>query len=190
MKSTVLSLAFCLVALALMIPVESAKAQPATPNPQTQIDNLKWRCDSVQSTIRRLHTTDGLLRVNIGQVYNDISFQLMAKLNGRLAVNRVDSAKLVEITNEFESGREEFSEAYNDYEESVASLLKLNCQKNTAEYYAQLMVARDMRQKLAVSVEELNDTVVDYQVAVEQLKEQIRLENHNKTSEPNEEGKE
>ncbi len=173
MKSLVRSLAFCLVALSFAVSMQSARAQEV-PTSQTPVDRLQERCDAVQTTIRRLHTTDGLLRVNIGQVYNDVSAQLMARLNGRLAINRVDSTRLVEITNEFESARLTFSSTYNEYEKALSSLLKIDCKSRSTEYYAQLLIARDARHKLSVSVQELNDLVSDYRVSVEQLKQDLR----------------
>ena len=109
LTSIVRSLAFCLVAISFVVSMQPAAAQEAVLGAQTPVDRLQTRCDSVQATIRRLHTTDGLLRVNIGQTYNDISARLMARLNGRLALNRIDSARLVEITNQFESTRLTFN---------------------------------------------------------------------------------
>ena len=142
--------------------------------PRTNVDRLQERCDTVEATIRRLHTTDSLLRVNTGQVYNDISANLMAKLNGRLAINRKDSTELVEITNQFELARSTFSSSYNDYEKSISSLTKIDCKSHPAEYYAQLLVARDSRHELAISVEGLNSLVSDYRVAVEKLQTYLK----------------
>ena len=173
MKSIVRSLAFCLVALSFAVSMHPARAQEM-PTSQTPVDRLQERCDTVQATTRRLHTTDGLLRVNVGQVYNDVSAQLMARLNGRLALNRIDSTRLVEISNEFESARLTFSTAYNEYEKALSSLLKIDCKSRSTEYYAQLLIARDARHKLSISVQGLNDLVIDYRVAVEQLKEDLR----------------
>lgn len=173
MKSIVRSLAFCLVALSFMVSMRPVHAQEIS-NQHTPVDRLQARCDTVQATIRRLHTTDGLLRVNIGQVYNDISAQLMARLNSRLALNRVDSTQLVEITSDFESARLRFSSTYNEYETAVSALLKTDCKARATEYYAQLLIARDARHKLSTSIQELNDLVSEYRVAVEQLKEELK----------------
>lgn len=177
MKSLIRSLAFCLVIASFVVSMRPVQAQEANITPQTTVDRLQERCDTVEATIRRLHTTDSLLRVNTGQVYNDISANLIAKLNGRLAINRIDSTELVEIANQFEQARAIFSSNYNSYEESIASLTKINCKNNTAEYYAQLLEARENRQKLAVSVEDLNNLVSDYRVAVEKLQGDLKKNN-------------
>ena len=174
MKSIVRSLAFCLVVAGFVVSIPLARAQEAIIDSQTSVDRLRVRCDVVQTTIRRLHTTDGLLRVNVGQVYNDISARLMARLNSRLALNRIDSTRLVEITNDFETARMKFSTTYNEYETAVSTLLKIDCNARPTEYYAQLLIARDVRHKLATSVQDLNDLVTDYRVAVEQLQEELR----------------
>ena len=46
----------------------------------------------------------------------------MARLNGRLAINKLDSSKLVNITNEFESTRLKFNSNYNDYDTAMTDL--------------------------------------------------------------------
>ena len=73
MKSIVRSLAFCLVIASFVVSMRPVQAQEANIMPRTNVDRLQERCDTVEATIRRLHTTDSLLRVNTGQVYNDIS---------------------------------------------------------------------------------------------------------------------
>ena len=80
----------------------------------TVVDNIRSRCDSIQSSLGRLHTSDALLRVNVGQTYNSISVRLMARLNSRLALNRIDSLETVEIANRFDQLRVEFAANYND----------------------------------------------------------------------------
>ena len=180
LTSIVRSLAFCLVAISFVVSMQPAAAQETVLGAQTPVDRLQARCDSVQATIRRLHTTDGLLRVNIGQTYNDISARLMARLNGRLALNRIDSARLVEITSQFESTRLTFNSTYNTYEGAVSSLVKIDCNARPTEYYAQLLITRDARHKLSTSVQELNDLVSEYRMTVEKLRHELNSSEQDK----------
>jgi len=149
-----------------------AQSNSSVPGVKTPVDRLQAKCTSVLPTLRRIHTSDSLMRVNIGQYYNSISVRLMARLNSRLALNRIDSSKFVEITNRFELERSAFAEAYNNYEIALASLIKTDCQTEPTKFYAKLLTAREARNELAESVRRLNDRVSEYQKAVEDLKQQ------------------
>ncbi len=144
------------------------------PNGDTVMDQLGANCDSIRSTLRRLHTNDALLRVNLGQTYSALSSQLMAKLNSRLALNLVDSSKLVSITGSFEQHRSEFRSQYNEYEAALSSLMKIDCSTRPVEFYAALIATRDAREKLSTTTQSINDDIRDYQVAVEQLQQSLR----------------
>lgn len=141
--------------------------------PQTEntiLDNLTSRCDEIHGSLRRLHTSDALLRVNVGQTYNTISARLMARLNSRLALNRIDSRELVEISGNFDQQRSEFSSNYNEYESSLSSLIKIDCKSKPAEFYAQLITTRDLRLRLAETVKSMNASISDYRTAVEKVR--------------------
>ena len=101
----------------------------AQPSDTTVVDNLRTRCDDIQSSLRRLHTSDALLRVNVGQTYNTLSARLMARLNSRLALNRIDSRELVDISGKFDQLRGDFASDYNTYESSFSALLKIDCKQ-------------------------------------------------------------
>ena len=142
-------------------------AQPAD---TTVVDSLQARCDDIQSSLRRLHTSDALLRVNVGQTYNSISARLMARLNSRLALNRIDSSELVDISGKFDQLRGDFASDYNAYESSFSALLKIDCKQKPVEFYAKLLSTRDARLKLAETVKQMNGSISDYRVAAEKVK--------------------
>lgn len=142
-------------------------------NGNTPVDKIKASCDVIRPGLRRLHTSDALLRVNTGQEYNSISARLMARLNSRLALNRIDSAKFVEIAAKFDAQREQFSTHYNEYEASLSSLIRIDCRVSPTEFYAALLKTRDARNKLSISVQSMNDSLVEYRVAVEHLKQEM-----------------
>ena len=152
-------------------PVIAQEMIPATGD--TPVDRLQASCDTILGVLRRLHTSDSLLRVNIGQTYNGISVRLMARLNSRLALNRIDSTRFVEIAGQFDQQREDFSRFYSEYEAALSSLTKVDCKSRPTEFYAGLISARDARSRLATTVQSMNDSVSDYQVEVERLKRDI-----------------
>ena len=139
----------------------------------TPADRLRANCDSVKNTLRRLHAADGVTRVNAGGIYDDISARLMARLNSRLALNRIDSAKLIDITAQFEKSRASFGDNYREYEPLLTALIRLDCRDNPTGFYAKLLEVRDARHKLSVSVASMNDSINDYRMAVEKLKQDL-----------------
>lgn len=98
----------------------------------------------------------------------------MARMNGRLAVNKIDAADLVSLTSRFERGRSLFSSRYNEYESALAALLKIDCKNQPTDFYAQFNIARDARLKLSSSVRELNDIIAEYGTKVEKIKEKLK----------------
>lgn len=170
MKLTILA---TMIASLLLSPRVVAEEIILQQSGDTPVDRIRVSCEAVSQNLRRLHTNDSLLRVNIGQIYNSLSVRLMARLNSRLALNRIDSTNLVEITGRFEVELESFRLSYNDYEVALATLIKTNCSSNPTEFYANLLKTRDARSKLAVAVESMNDSVSSYQVEVEQLRQRL-----------------
>jgi len=167
-----LSIIGVLIASLAVSPPALAQEMILQPAGETPLDGLQANCDTIQATLRRLHTNDALLRVNIGQVYNGISVRLMARLNSRLALARIDSSKMVEITNRFEVERVTFSDKYKTYEASLSGVTKIDCKQNPAGFYAALITARDARRELADAVQAMNASVSEYQTAVEHLQQE------------------
>ena len=78
-----------------------AYAEPAAPLSNDQLTQIKQNCVRVKSTLRRIHANDGLVRVNQGQQYEVIATRLMAPLNSRIALNRLDGVELAKTTVEY-----------------------------------------------------------------------------------------
>ena len=157
----------------LVSPPVFAQDAVLQPDSETPISRLQANCDKIHSTLRRIHTHDALLRVNIGQMYNGISVRLMARLNSRLALNRIDSSKLVEISNRFEEYRKGFTDSYSKYEAALSTVIRGGCKTYPAKFYEDLLTARSEREILAQNVKSMNDSIIEYQVAVEQLKQDL-----------------
>lgn len=157
----------------LLTPPVLAQEMILQPSGETEVDRLQAQCDTIVGTLRRLHTNDALLRVNIGQSYNGMSARFMARLNSRLALNRIDSANFVEISGRFDQERSQFSNNYTEYEAALSGLIRTDCKSRPTEFYAALIRARDARQKLATSVQSMNDSLRDYRLVVEELHQEL-----------------
>ena len=144
-----------------------------TDDSTTIIAQLEDNCDTIKTTLRRIHTNDALLRVNMGQMYSGLSSQFMARLNSRLAINRINSPELVDITGRFEEQRIEFSKNYTSYESAMSDLINTDCRNQPVKFYAALLKARDERANLSISVRAMNSRVSEYQVGVENLQQSL-----------------
>lgn len=161
MKRFVLYLASFLVVGGLFVHPQAALAQTDALSSEALV-NLRTNCGAIKTTINRIHTNDALVRVNVGQNYNAISTRLMAKLNSRLSLNKLNASKLVSATNEFESARQQFSSDYNSYDTTMSDLDKINCHDDPAKYHQKLVEARVGRQQLARDITTLNKLIVSY----------------------------
>lgn len=175
MKRTVKCLAFFVAALSLAIGSPAwAQTIGGESGSSAPLDAIQANCSNIRTALNRLHNNDAIVRVNTGQVYNNISSRLMARLNSRLALNKIDAAELVALTSRFEKGRNSFSMRYNEYESALSTLLKIDCKTQPTDFYSHLSLARSERLKLSSSVRELNDIIAEYGTKVEKIKERLK----------------
>lgn len=166
--------AVCLIVGSAAAPPATAYGADSVPaNDPAKVQILQARCDLILPNLRRLHTSDALLRVNVGQAYSGISNRLMSKLNSRLALNKIDSSKFVSIANDYELARKEFSGNYNEYEKKLDRLIKTDCKDKAEEFYDRLEGVREARLLLKESTDELSGLVTDYRVEVEKLRKEL-----------------
>ncbi|QQG50966.1 MAG: hypothetical protein HZB75_00435 [Candidatus Saccharibacteria bacterium] len=129
---------------------------------EAHIARIRANCVDAQSSLRQLHASDALLRVNRGQVYESMSTKLMATFNSRVALNRLDGLKLVSIAAQYETQLMNFRQNYQSYEESMSGLLKLNCINQPVAFYDSVAATRAMRKKVHDSTLSLHKTIRDY----------------------------
>ncbi len=142
--------------------VTVAADEPLTEAQLTQISN---RCSNIQTTLARIHANDAVLRVNQGQLYDKLSTKLMAPLNSRIALNRLDGSDLVAATNSFEIHLGQFRSSYQNYEESLSKLMRIDCAQHPASFYTQLEKARGLRDDVRQATSQLGKDMNDYKKA-------------------------
>lgn len=163
-------------ALLLMLsPLASiVKAQDAAPMTEAHIERIRSNCVEAQSTLTQLHTSDAGLRVNRGQVYESISTKLMAPMNSRITLNKLDGATLVTITATYENQLTDFRAKYQQYEESMSRILKLDCQKQPVAFYDGVGETRDLRKLVHDSSVALQKTILDYKAEFEVFAKKVQ----------------
>lgn len=174
MMKSIRTIAIFLSVLGMLVsPRALAQDALMQPTDETAIDRLQANCGNIQATLGRLHTSDSLLRVNIGHAYSNISSQLMARLNSRLALNQIDSSRFTEITDRFNKERQSLTTKYGAYESKLSSLLRSDCNNRPGNFYETLLSTSEARRSLAEVVDGLNAMLDEYQVAVESLQHQM-----------------
>lgn len=142
----------------------TAGAQEADvpPMDEAHVERIRAHCDTAQATLRQLNASDALMRVNRGQLYESVSTKLMANLNSRIALNRLEGAELIQITSNYERQLQSFRDAYQAYQEALAPLLRIDCSQQPVTFYDTVAEVRELRLTVRESVSELNADMAAY----------------------------
>lgn len=156
-------LIFVLVAV-LVLTGSVVRAQDQTPMilDDSQIAQIKTNCVATQSTLGRLHANDALTRVNLGQQYEVIATRLMAPMNSRIALNKLDGLELTRTAIDYKKQTEEFSKNYTQYEQTLSGVLDMKCQDQPVAFYDGVSLARERRQVVRNSVIKLESLTKQY----------------------------
>lgn len=134
-----------------------------------QIQQIKDNCLSVKNTLNQLHSSDALLRVNMGQSYESMYTKLMVKLNSRLALNNIANAKLVDNSESYSDILDSFRADYIIYEEQLTKAINIDCQKQPVSFYDAVAAARARRQILHTDIVRLNQALDQYKTQFDQF---------------------
>lgn len=138
-----------------------------------QIGIIKANCVDVQSTLERVHASDALTRVNLGQRYETISTKLMAPMNSRIALNRLDNVELTKTTVDFNAELDNFRSLYQQYEQTMLRAIQINCVNQPVSFYDTITLARDHRAAVHDSVVKLSGLLKQYGSQFEVFKGQV-----------------
>lgn len=148
-----LSVFSVLVVGVLLCSAITAHAQQAEMT-DAHIQRIVNNCGQANRALTQLYASDKLLRVNRGQLYDLISTRLMARLNSRLALNKLDGSKLVSVAAAFNRSLDAFRTRYSAYEEQLTAAIKIDCTKQPVAFYDAVAQARSLRSSV-------HDAVVD-----------------------------
>lgn len=136
---------------------------------QSQIELLSRYCTQASGHLERLHSADALLRVNLGQRYENISTKLMAPLNSRIALAGNDGLDLAKTAVDFNDKLTDFRSSYLDYDNQIEQTLKMNCRDEPVEFYSRLESARDKRAVVDKDVQEMSRLIEQYRLQFEEF---------------------
>ena len=164
---------FIILATVIVLPQFSYALSSSTVLDDNQIEQIRNNCINTQATLARVHTSDALLRVNLGRQYDTLSTRLMAPFNSRAALNKLDVTPLVSTTTKFETSLDKFRTSYKNYEETVSSALQTDCKSHPVAFHDTVAEAQEKRKIVADSVTELNRLVAEYKTNFEQFAKEI-----------------
>ena len=167
-------LGVALVAVAAFQTFAEAEEAPMT---EAHVARIRANCVEAQSSLNQIHQSDVLLRINRGQLYELISTKLMAPLNSRIALNRLDSADLVSTTATYEKQLDAFRSAYQTYEDAMSETLKINCSAQPVTFFDAVADARTKRQKVHDTTLALQKTIKNYKTEFEAFAKTVSEEN-------------
>lgn len=139
----------------------------STPMTEAHIARIRSNCVEAQSSLSRLHATDALLRVNMGQLYESILTKLMSPFNSRVALNNLDGATLVSLANTYNQQLTDFRTNYQQYEEAMSRTLKIDCANQPVTFYDSVTDTRDKRKTVNDSTTALQTTIQTYKTEFE-----------------------
>lgn len=162
-------------------PIVRAEDQTLLMLNDDQITQIRLNCVEVQSTLQRLHSSDALLRVNLGQRYEAIATKLMTPMNNRVALNRVDSAPITKTTTDFNNTLDDFRERYKQYEQSMTRALQVKCQDQPVAFFDAVTLARIHRANLREVVVKLNSQLAQYREQIDTIRQRMQSEEAKKS---------
>lgn len=154
---------------------ETAKFESKQPT-QVQLDKITTECVNIKKQLAKVHSTDALKRVKLGQIYESISKDLMAKFTARAILNHFSVANLVSQTAKFDENINYFKDNYRIYEQELDKLQKLDCMKNEngVNFYTQLEKVRYQRRELNYNVSKLREIAKEYKKELIELKKGVK----------------
>ena len=167
---------FVIVVAALLTfvsPFVYADSQSSLTLNDSQVSLIRANCTSAQATLNRIHTSDALARVHLGQEYEILSTKLMAPMNSRVALNKLDGVAMTQTTVDFNNKLAEFRSLYQQYEQTTLKAIQMNCVDQPVSFYDTVALARLHRAAVRDSVVSLAGLVQQYATQVNTLEASV-----------------
>ena len=168
MKYTTKRVVVALLAIVLLSAGVFSGVRAQTPAlSDEQRARIRTNCVTAKNTLNQLHASDGLLRVNRGQIYDSMSTKLMVRFNSRADANRYDVKDLTSVTQTYNTTLTAFRADYQSYEEKLSEALKIDCVSEPSQFYYAVADARTKRTQVHTDVVKLHQYIDDYRAAFE-----------------------
>ncbi len=137
----------------------------------SKIQSIKDSCKNIEVQIRKIRSKDALKRVKLGGQYENLSNNLMARFNARIALNHMTSINLSSLAVEFNRNLQYFKNNYQNYEREITNLTKISCSKEPNNFYDQLIRVRKAKDEVNFNMDKLLKVAENYKKEVGVFKE-------------------
>lgn len=144
-------------------------AAQAVPMTDQQVELIRNNCTSTKNTLNQLHSSDALLRVNVGQIYESMLTKLMERFNSRVTNSSLSNAGLATVSTSYGLLLDTFRADYMTYEKQLTSAINIDCSQQPAAFYDAVALARVEREQMHVDVINLDQSLGQYQLALAQF---------------------
>lgn len=156
---------FALIAASLLSVFVLSDSQAADLT-EEQKAKIQANCLSIQGTLNQLKSSDALLRVNRGQIYESVGTKLMNNFNARLSNNSLDNKGLVAVTEQYQTALTSFRTNYRTYERQLSTAIKIDCKTDPVAFHTAILDAREKRAVVFADVQRMNRSIDDYRSGV------------------------
>lgn len=140
-----------------------------------QIEYIRNNCGDTQTAIGGIRATDRVAYINLTQQLDTLSNRLMAPMNSRVALNKLDGVALTKITVGFNTEIKQFKELYREYEQSIDATTAMGCYNQPVEFYDNLTSLLKKRAAVRGSLDKLTAMTALYRSEVETVQKQALL---------------
>ena len=140
---------------------------------RTQSENLARHCDEVRERLKSVQKNDAKTRVFLGSKYETILNKYIVPLNVRLVENSLSTDGLIDLQNSFAAARAVFSNDYINYQQSLESLVGIDCKVEPDKFYNELSIVKKRRMTMEQDVLKIRNMLTQYVKLITELKGRI-----------------
>ena len=159
----------CALVYVSCAPTVSAEGPTMTLLTERQLDLVRSNCATTKTVLERIRANDALVRINLGREYDAISTKLMAPMNSRIALNKLNGIDLTKTTVDFDHQIGQFRNSYQRYEQIMSHIAQTDCQDKPADFYMDIERARYYRGDVRKAVVELEKLIKQYRSQIDKL---------------------
>jgi len=144
---------------------------PADGLSEEQRGAISQNCPTIKQSLSQLQKIDTKARNYLGTTYETLANKFIVPLNLRLVKN--NQATLPHIQSDFSLSQSEFRSMYTEYMRELENLIGSDCQKSPDDFYKQLEVVREKRNRLREITQKLSELAEEQYTSVLVLRKKL-----------------
>ena len=171
MKKLCVGIAFVVMAVLCFTP--RVLATDDTKLTDEQKGAISQNCSSIKQGLKNLQKVDSRTRVFLGSTYRNVLSNFVTPLNLRLVKDNKAVSELAAVQTDFAEGKDEFSDKFIKYSQSLEELINMDCVAKPEQFYEKLVEVRKKRGDVRKIVSEMNDTLTEHRRIVKKTMEEM-----------------